>query len=245
MKLGIDVDITIKAPDGAYVTIPVVPEEITYDDGSGTPTTVSVLNIGNIDFYNGVELDTLSFSSFFPARYDAGYCRYPELKKPTDYRNQISSWKGGNTGTYVEDAAVLQVIIPAAGINKSMKVSKFTWKFKGFEGDIYYDITFKEEKTITPIQASSGVVVAEETREPEPVPEPVKEIVKGSTVKFKGGPVYTSANATRAAATRGEATCECTIVYNGSHPFHLIGGGGSGGANRVYGWCDAENCEAI
>ena len=72
MKLGIDVDITIKAPDGAYVTIPVVPEEITYDDGSGTPTTVSVLNIGNIDFYNGVELDTLSFSSFFPARYDAG-----------------------------------------------------------------------------------------------------------------------------------------------------------------------------
>ena len=72
MKLGIDVDITIKAPDGAYVTIPVVPEEITYDDGSGTPTTVSVLNIGNIDFYNGVELDTLSFSSFFPALHPIG-----------------------------------------------------------------------------------------------------------------------------------------------------------------------------
>lgn len=238
MKIGIDVDITLKDANGNYLTIPVTPEKITYKDGSGTPVTVSVLNIGNIDFYNGVELDILSFSSFFPARYDSGYCRYQNLKKPTDYRNQISSWKGGNAGTYVEDAAVIQVIIPAAGINKSMKVSEFNWEFKGFEGDIYYDISFKEDKSITPIQVASGVVVAEEVREPEPVPEPVKEIVKGSRVRFKGGPVYVSSNAANPATTRGEATCECTIVYNGSHPFHLIGDG-------VYGWCDAANCEAI
>lgn len=241
MMLGIDVDITFKDENGTYLTIPVNPESISYEDGSGTPITVSVLNIGDIDFYNGTELDTLTFASFFPARYDPGYCRYANLKTPIEYRNQLSSWKGGNTDNYVEPAARLQIIIPAMGINKTMKLVKFPWEFKGCEGDIYYSVTFKEDKTIAPIQVASGVVVAEEVRDPEPVPEPVKEITKGSTVHFKGGPVYKSSNDTNVASQRGEATCECTIVYNGTHPFHLIASSG----DNVYGWVDAENCEAI
>ncbi len=245
-KLGIDVDIVIADTNGNYLAIPVIPEYITYEDGSGTPITVSVLNIGNINFYNGTELDTLTFSSFFPARYDPGYCKYADLKKPTDYRNQISSWKGGNTGNYVEEAAHLQVIIPAAGINKSMKVAKFSWEFKGFEGDLYYSVTFEEDKRITPIQISSGVVIVEESRPAEPVPEVVqevkKEIGKGSVVRFKGGPVYKSANATHPATTVGEnPECECTIVYSGTHSIHLI----SKGAPKVYGWVDADNCEVL
>lgn len=246
MRLGIDVDITIKDENGTYLILPVTPEYITYEDGSGTPVTVSVLNIGNVDFYNGTELDTLTFSSFFPARYDAGYCRYVNLKKPTDYRNQISSWKGGNSASYVEEAAHLQVIIPAAGINKAMKIDKFSWEFKGFEGDLYYSITFKEDKRIAPIQMSSGVVIAEETRPAEPVPEIVqevkKEIEKGSVVKFKGGPVYVSANASTPATTVGaNDECNCTLVYSGAHSIHLI----SRGVPKVYGWVDADNCEVV
>ena len=246
MKLGIDVDITIKDENGNYLTLPVTPEYITYTDGSGTPITVSVLNIGSVDFYNGTELDKLSFSCFFPARYDAGYCKYANLKKPTDYRNQISSWKGGNTANYVEEAAHLQVIIPAAGINKAMKVADFTWDFKGFEGDIYYSLTFKEDKRIAPIQISSGVVIAEETRPAEPVPEIVEEIKKeittGCTVKFKGGPVYVSSNATKAATTVGaNDECKVTSMYSGTHAIHVI----STGAPKVYGWVDADNCEVI
>ena len=239
MKLGIEVDITIKDESGNYITIPVNPKEIVYKDGSGKYKTVDIIDVGSVDFFSGVELDTLSFSSFFPARYDPGYCRYTNLKTPIEYRNWFSDWKGCNTATNTGEAAKLQVIIPAAGINKTMRLYDFQWTFKGYEGDIYYSVVFKEFKDVLPITVSAGEVFVEEVREPEPVPEIVQEIAVGSTVHFKGGPVYKSSNEANPSSQRGEATCECTVVYSGAHPFHLISSSG----DTVYGWVDADNCE--
>jgi hypothetical protein len=229
VNIGVDVDITIKV-GSVYLNVPVIPRELTYDDGNATPVSVSVLRLGDVDFYNGVALDGISWSCFFPARYDAGYCKYPNVKKPTEYRNQLSSWK--DTG------AEAQVIIPAAGINKTMKITAFKWVFKGFEGDIYYDISFTEHKDIVPIQVSSGSVMVEEKRPAEPQNDVIK---KGDKVKFKGGPVYYTSNDTKPTVQRGEAICKCTLTYNGKHPYHLIYTSG----DRVYGWVDAANCQKL
>lgn len=64
---------------------------------------------------------------------------------------------------------------------------------------------------------------------------------KGDKVQFKGGPVYTSANAATAAATKGSSVCKVSQTYNGKHPLHLISEDGKG----VYGWVDAENVGKI
>ncbi|MEG2378504.1 MAG: M24 family metallopeptidase, partial [Clostridia bacterium] len=157
MKLGIDVDMTLKA-ENSYLNVPVIPTSISYADGDATPVTVSILQLGEIDFYNGVALDTLSWSCFFPARYDAGYCKSASLLIPTAYRNKLSEWK--------DHGVAMQVIIPSAGINKTMKIASFKWEMKGFEGDIYYSITLKEHRTVKPIQVSAKKIVIQSAREP-------------------------------------------------------------------------------
>lgn len=63
---------------------------------------------------------------------------------------------------------------------------------------------------------------------------------KGDKVQFKGGPVYTSANAATAATTKGPSACRVSQTYNGKHPLHLISEDGKG----VYGWVDAQNVAA-
>ena len=64
----------------------------------------------------------------------------------------------------------------------------------------------------------------------------------GAIVVFKGGSVYVSSDATKAAATRGRSTCKITIINNRSwskHDYHLISTDGK----KVYGWVDKENIE--
>ena len=64
----------------------------------------------------------------------------------------------------------------------------------------------------------------------------------GAIVVFKGGPVYVSSDATKAAATRGRSTCKITNINNKSwskHDYHLVSTDGK----KVYGWVDKENIE--
>ena len=64
----------------------------------------------------------------------------------------------------------------------------------------------------------------------------------GAIVVFKGGSVYVSSDATKAAATRGRSTCKITIINNRSwskHDYHLISTDGK----KVYGWVDKANID--
>lgn len=65
-----------------------------------------------------------------------------------------------------------------------------------------------------------------------------------SIVVFKGGSVYVSSDAKKAAATRGRSTCKVTIINKRSwsvHDYHLISTDGG----KVYGWVDASNIEGL
>lgn len=149
----VPVEITIRDnKTGAYVTIPVVPAALEYRDGEAQAETIHILNLGEVDFLTGVALDMLGWSSFFPARYDPGYCNVADLLPPTIYRNRLSGWKDGKTP--------LQVVCPAAGINKTMYVKTFEWKLQGAEGDIYYQVSFREVKVVVPKQLDPGIPIA-------------------------------------------------------------------------------------
>lgn len=68
------------------------------------------------------------------------------------------------------------------------------------------------------------------------------KIEVGSTVVFKGGAVYVSSDAKKAAATRSRSTCEVTKISTKSysvHQYHLISKDGG----KVYGWVDRANIE--
>lgn len=148
----VPVEITIKDNEtGDYLEIPVIPEKVSYKDGDAKYDAFTVVNLGEVAFPSGVALDGLSWSSFFPGRYDAGYCRKIELLKPTQYRNILSTWKDKGTP--------LQVIIPAFDINKTMTVKSFTWDGQGFEGDLFYQVEFQEHKKVEPKEVEVGGTV--------------------------------------------------------------------------------------
>lgn len=66
----------------------------------------------------------------------------------------------------------------------------------------------------------------------------------GAKVVFKGGKVYVSSDAKKAAAKRGRSTCKITIINNKSwskHKYHLISTDGK----KVYGWVDKSNIEGL
>lgn len=70
------------------------------------------------------------------------------------------------------------------------------------------------------------------------------EIKVGSIVVFKGGNVYVSSDAKKAAAKRNRSTCKVTKIVNYSwstHKYHLISTDGG----KVYGWVDKSNIEGI
>jgi len=147
MIRSVAVELSIKDEStGRYYPIPVLPERIEYSDGDAIADTVNIIDLGEVDFLNGVALDSIGWSSFFPGRYDAGYVSVNNLPKPTEYKGLMQRWKLNKTA--------LRVICPAAGINKQVYLSSFTWDLRGFEGDINYSLTLKERKTIKPIQLS-------------------------------------------------------------------------------------------
>lgn len=77
-----------------------------------------------------------------------------------------------------------------------------------------------------------------------PKPNTATEIKKGSTVVFKGGSVYVSSDAKKAAANRGRSTCTVQNINTKSwakHPYHLISKDGG----KVYGWVDKKDIEGV
>lgn len=183
MSIGINVVLNIRDNStGVYYRMPVLPPSIAYKEGDALADSVKVLNMGNVDFLNGVDLDSMDWSSFFPARYDPGYCQFSNIKTPHEYRNLFQKWKNNGTS--------LQLICSAAGINQQMTLRTFNWELKGFEGDIYYSVTFKQKKNIRPrkvaVSVSGDGTISKKTppeaRPPAP-PAPAAPAPKTYTVK--------------------------------------------------------------
>jgi hypothetical protein len=161
-----NIDLTIKDTDtNEYIRIPVLPEELEYKLGDSIAETVNIVNIGNIDIITGDDLDTMGWSSFFPVRYDPGYCCHNNLLTPTEYKDKMTAWKANRTP--------LQVICPILGVNQTMKIRTFSFKLAGWESDIYYTIGFEQHKIIKPIQVDpnggpieSVATITSDDREP-------------------------------------------------------------------------------
>lgn len=211
MKGDKTVNITIKG-GGVILNIPVIPPKVNVSDGSSTPKTVTIWRKGEVDFNDGKSLDGLSWSSFFPSRYDASYCNNKSLKTVQWYINTINKWK--NAGT------VVQVIIPAMNINRSMKIKTFQGDYEGQELDYYYDLEFKEYVKLPQVKVKAKKYITVKKRDPKPVSKPSTSknkkktaIKKGDKVQFKGGPVYISSDASRPTVTRGKAKCKATTFW--------------------------------
>lgn len=131
------------------VRIPVLPSEYTVSSAQNN-TTVNVIGIGEVVLKGKRGLRTISFSSFFPSRYDPSYCETTALKAPKTYVNLIEKMK---------QAGRVKLVITGTPVNFYCTIESFEWGEKDGTGDIGYTISLREYRM--PSASKSSVVVME------------------------------------------------------------------------------------
>lgn len=127
---------------------PILPAEYKVQ-GSREIETVNINAIGESDLSGMRGLRTVSFSSFFPKRYNPSYCEFRGIKNPQRYVKQIEQMMNGG---------IVKLIITGTAINFPCRISSFEWGEDDGTGDIRFSITLKEHRKIAISQSS---VVAE------------------------------------------------------------------------------------
>ena len=127
---------------------PVLPSEYKVQGSRGIET-VNINAVGETDLGGMRGLRTVSFSSFFPKRYDPSYCEFRGIKNPQRYVKQIEQ---------MMNSGIAKLIITGTAINFHCRISSFEWGEDDGTGDIRFSITLKEHRKIAITQSS---VVAE------------------------------------------------------------------------------------
>ena len=129
------------------VRIPVLPSEYSVSSSQNN-TVVNVIGLGDVVLKGKRGLRTISFSSFFPKRYDAGYCEYSSIRSPKAYVDLIEKMKRAGT---------IKLIITGTQINFRCTIESFDWGENDGTGDISYTLTFQEYRA--PSASTSSVVI--------------------------------------------------------------------------------------
>lgn len=131
------------------------------------------------------------------------------------------------------------VLYQGRNVASSMQIQSFSTEHPNtIYGGADFSMTLKQVR----IAKSAYVPKKASDAEKEDAAKKNVEIKVGSIVVFKGGSVYVSSDAKKAAATRSRSTCKCTKISTRSwsvHQYHLISTDGG----KVYGWVDKSNIE--
>lgn len=164
-------DIHLKDGAGKDFQFPVNPEEITITRGKSLET-VNILSLGEYEFPAGEKVKEIAFSSFFPASYDEGYCKYSELPDPQEAMNQLTRMMNSKTP--------VRLIITETAVNVLVMISAHNTTFKGGEpGDVYFELT---ARTWRDMKVHTNTSVAPKTQGSRPDTKP-----KTKTYTVKSG----------------------------------------------------------
>lgn len=127
---------------------PVLPSEYKVTSEHGNES-VNVNAIGEVDLGGKSGLRTVTFSSFFPKRYDSSYCEYSS-RSPKACVDIIEKIKQGNPA---------KLIITGTSVNFRVRITSFEWSEEDGTGDIYFTLTMKEHRNVN-IGSSRVIAVA-------------------------------------------------------------------------------------
>lgn len=128
------------------VRFPVLPSEYSVSSEQNN-TTVNVIGLGEVVLKGKRSLRSISFSSFFPEKYDSSYCETSSLKSPKTYVDLIEKIKQNGT---------TKLIITGTSINFRCTIESFEWGENDGTGDINFTLTLKEYRT--PSASTSSVI---------------------------------------------------------------------------------------
>ncbi|MBO9606607.1 MAG: LysM peptidoglycan-binding domain-containing protein [Paenibacillaceae bacterium] len=140
---------------GSRLWLPVNPEEVQIRREKNIET-VSLYQLGEIDFGTGEKVKEISFASFFPYRYDARYCKYEPLPKPQVAMDMLNDWKSSRNPVRLIVTAKQSELDPAESsealylnINVLVLIASHNSTIRGGEaGDLYYELTCRTWREI-------------------------------------------------------------------------------------------------
>ena len=128
-------------PDGKKTRLPVLPSTLEVSNGSQNES-VNIARLGEVTIIQDPAAKTISFSSIFPARYSS-ICEFRNFSKPWDYVNKINKFKNNEKPS--------RFLITGTPINIYVTIEEFVYREgEGDIGDIYYDLTLKEFRFVSP-----------------------------------------------------------------------------------------------
>ncbi len=130
--------------------IPVLPSEYTVQSSQNNQS-VDINTLGEVDLAGKRTLQSISFSSFFPKRYDPSYCSYRNVKSPSSCVKLVEKLKRAGT---------LRLLITGTPIRLRCRIESFEWSEQDGTGDIYYTLTFKEHRGVS-VSTSTVVTLSE------------------------------------------------------------------------------------
>lgn len=139
--------------------LPVPVQEVSVKSGTDI-NTISLAKGGELGIFAGKKLDTISFSSFYPAT-ERSYCQYQGFPSVETFINTIeTAQKEGNP---------VRFIITETDINKQFLVDSFekTYKING-RGDLYFSLSLVEYKEIVIPQIAPANTDKAPTKTPTP-----------------------------------------------------------------------------
>lgn len=144
--------------DGPVLRLPVNPAEISFQREK-LFETVNIMSLGEVDFpSNGEKVQETTFSSFFPAEYDASYCQFSSIPDPEEAMAQLEAW--------TKSQKPIHFIVGGTKINKLVMASAHTLTIKGGEpGDIYFELTLRswreiKVRTVAELQRTASGIIA-------------------------------------------------------------------------------------
>ena len=150
--------------------IPVLPPDITVKWDRQTET-VSILNLGEVNFTTGKKLQEISFSSFLPLEYTPTYCRYADIPDPYEAYMTLDGWCAARNTDYIPDRPVrLMIVGTSLNINMLVLITSLEMKDRGGNpGDLYYSISCREWREI---KVRTEAEQRNRNNRPNPKPKP-------------------------------------------------------------------------
>lgn len=138
---------------GTPFQFPVNPEEVSISRSKGYET-INMLEHGEFDFAQGEKVKEITFSSFFPKRYDPSYCM--DEKYFLDPRVAMNV-----LNTFLISKKPLRFIISETGVNVPVFLVSLNSSFRGGEtGDIYFDLTLRTWRDSKVEKVGSGAAAS-------------------------------------------------------------------------------------
>ena len=169
------IEFWLKDRHNVYMQLPVNPETVKYASPYGL-NTVSIASLGDVAIPGERGLKAVSFSSFFPAQYNASYCECSDFPEPWEWVEKIEAWR--------DDRRNIRLIIAGTPISIPVFVDSFDLEPEkaGAPGDIYYSISLTEYRPIKAKQVvDSPAVGVKSSANQRPAAE--KVVPKSHTVK--------------------------------------------------------------